>query len=97
MHLLAPRLSFGSASLASTNTCGVELRGNRVLLRALVDADVDLLEKLLAEPAVAEWWPRFTRTKIESDLLRPDEDTTVFAIAVEREHSLVGLGGGERT
>jgi hypothetical protein len=40
----------------------VLLNGDRVVLRPLGADDIDLLVALFAEPAVAEWWPRFDRT-----------------------------------
>ena len=63
----------------------VELQGDRVVLRPLRPSDVDELEVMFREPAVAPWWPRFDRAKIEDDLLHPDEDTTVYAVTVDGE------------
>lgn len=60
-----------------------ELEGGRVRLRSLRSDDVDVLEALFAEPAVAQWWPRFDRSKIEADLLHPDEDTAVYAVTID--------------
>ncbi len=63
----------------------MSVSGDRVVLRPLQVIDVDALEKMFAEPAVARWWPRFDRQKIEAELLHPDEDTTVYAITVDDE------------
>ncbi|HEX6130287.1 MAG TPA: GNAT family protein [Actinomycetota bacterium] len=60
----------------------VELRGRRVVLRAVDPEDVDRLWSILREPAVAERWGPFGRAEIESDLVGSDE---AFAIEVEGE------------
>ena len=61
----------------------VSLSGDRVVLRPIQAGDVDGLERVFAEPAVAQWWPRFDRAKIEAELLHPDDDTTVYTIIVD--------------
>ena len=61
------------------------LRGDRIVLRPIDDGDVDDLETMFAEPAVAEWWPRFDRKKIVDDLLHADDDTVVFTIVTEAQ------------
>jgi aminoglycoside 6'-N-acetyltransferase len=63
----------------------VELSGERVMLRPLAESDLETLEAMFAEPAVARWWASFDRAKIERELLHPDEDTVVYAIAVGAE------------
>ena len=40
---------------------------------------------MFAEPAVARWWPRFDRAKIEAELVHPEEETTVYVITVDDE------------
>ncbi|NEA17560.1 hypothetical protein G3I29_18995 [Streptomyces halstedii] len=35
---------------------GVELHGEKVLLRPVVDSDVKKLDKIVREPEVAAWW-----------------------------------------
>ena len=63
----------------------VDLEGDRVVLRTARTSDVDDLEVIFAEPDVALWWPRFDRAKIEKEVLHPDEDTTVYTVAVDGE------------
>lgn len=63
----------------------MELTGERVRLRLLATGDVDALEAIFAEPAVADWWPGYDRTRIEDDLLQPDDDTVVYAVEVDGE------------
>ena len=59
------------------------LTGDQVVLRRIRAGDVDELEALFSEPAVARWWPLFNREKIEAELLNPDDDTTVYLITVD--------------
>ena len=40
---------------------------------------------MFAEPAVEPWWPRYDQAVIESDLMDPDDDTTVYGIEVDGE------------
>jgi aminoglycoside 6'-N-acetyltransferase len=63
----------------------VNLRGEHVVLRPVTSDDIDSLESIFAEPTVAEWWPRYTRERLEAEFLRPDEGTTVYAITVDTE------------
>ena len=65
--------------------CFVDLEGDRVVLRTPRTSDVDDLAVIFAEPDVALWWPRFDRAKIEREVLHPDEDTTVYTVAVDGE------------
>ena len=63
----------------------MEVQGERTVLRPIVAGDVDELEVMFTEPAVAQWWPRVDRAKIEDELLHPDDDTVVYTILVEGE------------
>lgn len=67
----------------------IALRGRRVLLRPARDDDADALTAILAEPSVAMWWPDHDRRRVETELLRPEED--VFVFSIEGEGRLVGL------
>ena len=59
------------------------LRGERVLLRAGREDDLDALEAFFAAPEVARWWPMAGRDQIAKDVLgRDDPDTTVYVIEV---------------
>jgi aminoglycoside 6'-N-acetyltransferase len=63
------------------------LRGERVLLRAGRPDDLDALEAVFADPAVARWWPGQDRAHIEAELLGSDDDPafTVYVIDVDGE------------
>ena len=63
----------------------VEIKGDRVLLRSVHANDADDFEVMFTEPAVAQWWPRFNRAKIEEELLHPDDDTVVYTITIDGE------------
>src|SRR4051812_7625242 len=56
------------------------LRGDRVLLRALVEDDLDGLIAILAEPAVARWWGPQAEQPDREELLGPEPR---FAIVVD--------------
>jgi aminoglycoside 6'-N-acetyltransferase len=53
------------------------LRGERVLLRPLGEADLPELRRILGTPAVARWWD------VEAGEILDDEDVTALAIEVE--------------
>ena len=53
------------------------LRGERLSLRPLTDADAPALLALLADPGVAAWWQRASWNQIN------EEGATVFAIVVD--------------
>ena len=64
----------------------MELRGDRVLLRAVGPDDLDALELLLADPVVAAWWPRYDRARIQREMVVGDDpDTMVYVIEVDGE------------
>jgi aminoglycoside 6'-N-acetyltransferase len=56
------------------------LRGDRLLLRPLVDADLDALLAILAEPEVARWWGPQAEQPEREELLGPEAR---FAIVVD--------------
>lgn len=71
---------------------GVELRGDRVRLRALSGAEVGELVALLNETAVAQWWSGYDRERVESELVGRGAGgaggtggTTVYGIDVDGE------------
>ncbi len=70
------------------------LRGERLALRPLVDADLDSLAAILAAPSVAEWWgPDEGREALDEELRNEGR-----AFAVEVEGSVAGwLGFDEET
>jgi aminoglycoside 6'-N-acetyltransferase len=63
----------------------VELRGERVVLRPLTEADVERIVELGADPEVARWWPGLTPEEVLPKARGEDEDITVFAIVVDGE------------
>ena len=55
-----------------------------VILRTPTLGDVDTISAIMAEPAVARWWPRYDRDRIEREFVTDvDDDTTVFVIEVD--------------
>jgi aminoglycoside 6'-N-acetyltransferase len=81
----------GAGSVPSGPTPGSphpppELRGERVLLRPVVRADVPALRAFLDEPAVGAWWPP---PPPEEDFPFDEPELVVLAITVEG--ALAGL------
>ena len=63
----------------------MDLRGERVVLRAPEVDDLEALVRFFADPAIAAWW-RMDREEIVTDVLdRADPDVTVYVIEVEGE------------
>jgi aminoglycoside 6'-N-acetyltransferase len=73
---------------SSSPVPGVELRGERVTLRPLEEADVPRLAEIAAEPEVAHWWLGLSEEDL-LDKVGPAEDGLVFA--VEHDGELIGL------
>jgi aminoglycoside 6'-N-acetyltransferase len=70
------------------------LRGERVALRPLQDADLDPLIAVIQEPGVAQWWGEAEEPERLRDNLRMDGD----AFAIEADGELAGwLGFVEET
>jgi aminoglycoside 6'-N-acetyltransferase len=63
------------------------LRGERLLLRPLVDDDVDRVAAIAAEPEVACWWGDLPR----HELIEKVAGVDVVALAVERDGGVIGL------
>jgi len=63
----------------------MELRGERVVLRPLVEADVPRIVELGADPDVARWWPGLTPEHVLEKARGEDDGTAVFAIVSEGE------------
>ena len=45
------------------------LRGERVVLRTLVDDDLPVLLAIMLQPEVAAWWPGYDLTRLRADTL----------------------------
>jgi len=56
------------------------LAGRGVRLRPVLPEDVPVLAAILAEPAVARWWPGYDEARVEEELLTADAETTVWVI-----------------
>jgi aminoglycoside 6'-N-acetyltransferase len=65
-----------------------ELRGERVLLRPLTDADVPQIAEIQAQPSVSRWWGEPDEAKLRGKAAGTDE-CTVFAVELDGE--VVGL------
>ena len=63
----------------------MELRGNRIVLRPLAEADVARIVELGAHPEVARWWPGLTEKHVLEKAHGEDEDVVVYAILAEGE------------
>ena len=63
----------------------MELRGDRVVLRLLAEADVPRIVELGAHPDVARWWRGLTTEHVLEKARREDEGVAVFAIVVDGE------------
>jgi aminoglycoside 6'-N-acetyltransferase len=64
------------------------LRGERVTLRPITDADVPRLAEIAAEPEVAHWWLGLTEQDLREKAGR-DEDGLVYVI--EENGEVIGL------
>ena len=60
----------------------MELRGDRVALRPLTDADVPRIVELGADPGVARWWRGLTTEHVLDKARGVDDGAVVFAVVV---------------
>lgn len=63
------------------------LHGASTTLRPIQPEDAEALARILAEPEVARWWPRYDTERVRRELIEA-EHTAVFAIEVDDQ--LVG-------
>jgi aminoglycoside 6'-N-acetyltransferase len=63
----------------------MELRGDRVVLRPLAEADVERIVELGADPEVERWWRGLTAEHVAEKARGEDEGAVVFAILVDGE------------
>ena len=61
----------------------MELRGDRVVLRPLAEADVPRIVELGADPDVSRWWPGLTHEHVLEKACGDDDGAVVFAIVVD--------------
>jgi aminoglycoside 6'-N-acetyltransferase len=66
----------------------VILRGERVLLRPVTEADVERLAEILQEPGVARWWHGYDMERVRSEYVEPEDEE---AYAIETGGEVVGL------
>jgi dethiobiotin synthetase len=71
---------------------GPELRGERVVLRAITAADVAPLAAIFATPEVGRWWPEETQETMRERVTEGEPDTTSWA--VWDGDDIVGLAQG---
>jgi aminoglycoside 6'-N-acetyltransferase len=64
------------------------LRGERVTLRPITEADVPRLAEIAAEPEIAHWWLGLTEDDLR-EKTGPDEDSLVYVI--EEKGEVIGL------
>lgn len=64
------------------------LRGERLILRAPGETDLDALTETLADPEVAAAWPGYDRVRVQEELIAEADDVVVFAI--EHEGRVIG-------
>jgi aminoglycoside 6'-N-acetyltransferase len=66
----------------------VILRGERVVLRPVEEADVERLAAILTEPEVARWWHGYDAERVRSEYVEPVGEE---AYAIEVSGEVVGL------
>ena len=65
-----------------------ELRGERLRLRHVTEADLGALVAILQEPAVARWWGRYDADRARREML---EDPQVEAFVIELDGEVAGV------
>jgi len=65
------------------------LRGERVVLRPLTEADVAPLAAIFATPEVAQWWPDEDEETMRERVAEGEADTTSWAVLADDE--VIGL------
>ncbi|MGH3071999.1 MAG: GNAT family N-acetyltransferase [Gaiellaceae bacterium] len=63
----------------------MELRGDRVVLRPLAEADVPRIVELGAHPEVSRWWRGLTQEHVLEKARGEDDGAVVFAVHVDDE------------
>ena len=63
----------------------MELRGDRVVLRPLAEADVARIVELGADPDVSRWWRGLTYEHVLDKARGEDDGAVVFAIVLDGE------------
>jgi aminoglycoside 6'-N-acetyltransferase len=71
------------------------LRGERVVLRPVREADAEPLAAMLAEPGVQPWWGDWDLARVRADLVAEQAGEAVLAVEVGGEVAGVLLVGEE--
>lgn len=66
----------------------LELRGPRLALRRVKEADVPTILAILTEPAVARWWGRYDADRVRAEMLA---DPRLEAFVIEIEDAVAGV------
>jgi aminoglycoside 6'-N-acetyltransferase len=75
----------GKGSHGWCNKNGMELQGDRVVLRPLADSDVPAVVELGADPEVERWWRGLTPEHVLAKARGEDDGTKAFAIVVDSD------------
>ena len=62
----------------------LELRGERLTLRRVVEPDVPAIASILAEPAVGRWWGSYDEGRVRREMLQ-DPGVEAFVIEIGAE------------
>jgi dethiobiotin synthetase len=68
---------------------GPVLRGERVILRSPVEADIPRLAAIMATPEVGRWWMGETEELTRTRVLEGEEDTTIWVVLADGE--IIGM------
>ena len=72
-----------------TPLVGPDLRGERVVLRSPVEADIPRLAAIMATPEVGRWWMGETEELTRTRVLEGEEDTTIWVVLADGE--IIGM------
>jgi len=72
-----------------TPLVGPDLRGERVVLRSPVEADIPRLAAIMATPEVGRWWMGETEELTRIRVLEGEEDTTIWVVLADGE--IIGM------
>ena len=72
-----------------TPLVGPDLRGELVVLRSPVEADIPRLAAIMATPEVGRWWMGETEELTRTRVLEGEEDTTIWVVLADGE--IIGM------
>jgi dethiobiotin synthetase len=88
-HAGAARAAAPARSTRTGPLVGPDLRGERVLLRAPVEADIPALWAVMRTPEVGRWWAGETEDLTRERVIEGEEDVTTWVVVVDDE--LIGM------